>query len=136
MMSRMRAATGSASTTSSMADQRFALRRATSRQRAGLGLAHSTERQRAERGKAAGGEARTVQKAATIKIAVAWTGRSVTSVPRRAFDRLGWAWGGGLEYAFASRWSVKAEYLWLGLNHSVGVCAAAAPGFIASGGTL
>src|SRR3954470_1368648 len=69
MMSRMRAATGSASTTSSMADQRFALRRATSRQRAGLGLAHSTERQRAERGKAAGGEARTVQKAATIKIA-------------------------------------------------------------------
>src|SRR5262249_59856653 len=37
-------------------------------------------------------------------------------------DVFGYAWGGGLEYVFAPRWSVKAEYLWLGLNHSVGIC--------------
>ena len=37
-------------------------------------------------------------------------------------DIIGWAWGAGLEYVFWSKWSVKAEYLWLGLNHSVGVC--------------
>jgi outer membrane immunogenic protein len=37
-------------------------------------------------------------------------------------DVIGWAWGAGLEYVFWSKWSVKAEYLWLGLNHSVGVC--------------
>src|SRR5262245_15452761 len=39
-------------------------------------------------------------------------------------DIIGWAWGAGLEYVFWSKWSVKAEYLWLGLNHSVGVCTA------------
>ena len=39
-------------------------------------------------------------------------------------DIFGWAWGAGVEYVFAPRWSVKAEYLWLGLNHSIGVCAA------------
>src|SRR6266545_4488779 len=42
-------------------------------------------------------------------------------------DIFGWAWGAGVEYAFASKWSVKAEYLWLGLNHSIEVCAAATP---------
>jgi hypothetical protein len=44
-------------------------RRAGSRRRAGLGLAHGTDRQGAERGKAAGSEARTVQKTAAIKTA-------------------------------------------------------------------
>lgn len=43
-------------------------------------------------------------------------------------DLLGWAWGGGFEYAFAPQWSVKAEYLWLGLNHGVSVCAGAPAG--------
>jgi outer membrane immunogenic protein len=42
-------------------------------------------------------------------------------------DIFGWAWGAGVEYVFAPRWSVKAEYLWLGLNHSLGVCAATNP---------
>ena len=42
-------------------------RRAGRRRRAGLGLADCAERQRAERGKAAGGEARTAQEAATIE---------------------------------------------------------------------
>ena len=37
-------------------------------------------------------------------------------------DLFGYAWGGGVEYAFSNRWSVKAEYMYLGLNHSVGVC--------------
>ena len=43
-------------------------------------------------------------------------------------DLIGWAWGAGLEYAFAPNWSVKGEYLGLGLNHAVGVCATPAPG--------
>jgi len=43
-------------------------------------------------------------------------------------DVLGWAWGAGFEYVFAPKWSVKAEYLGLGLNHGVGVCAVVAPG--------
>lgn len=43
-------------------------------------------------------------------------------------DILGWAWGAGLEYALSDRWSVKAEYLWLGLNQSVSVCPAVAAG--------
>ena len=51
-------------------------------------------------------------------------------------DIFGWAWGAGLEYAFNPRWSVKAEYLWLGLNHSVGVCAAVSPAFVSVGGTF
>jgi outer membrane immunogenic protein len=40
-------------------------------------------------------------------------------------DVLGWAWGMGAEWAFSDRWSVAAEYLWLGLNHSVEVCSQA-----------
>ena len=50
-------------------------------------------------------------------------------------DILGWAWGAGLEYALSDRWSVKAEYLWLGLNHSVSVCPAVATGLF-TGATL
>ena len=50
-------------------------------------------------------------------------------------DILGWAWGAGMEYVFAPRWSVKAEYLWLGLNHGVGVCAVVAPGAPGAGAT-
>jgi len=34
----------------------------------------------------------------------------------------GGAFGGGLEYAFAPNWSVKAEYLYLGLNATVTAC--------------
>ncbi len=49
-----------------LADRHRCARR---RRRASLGLADSTERQSTERGKAAGGEARTAQKAATIKTA-------------------------------------------------------------------
>ena len=70
----------------------------------------------------------------TIESMIVDTRGALTGTGKK--DVFGWAWGGGLEYAFASKWSVKAEYLWLGLNHSVGVCAAAAPGFIAAGGTL
>ena len=67
----------------------------------------------------------------TIESTIVDTRGALTGTGKK--DVFGWAWGGGLEYAFASRWSVKAEYLWLGLNHTVGVCAAAAPGFIAAG---
>jgi len=48
-------------------------------------------------------------------------------------DVMGWAWGAGLEFVFAPNWSVKAEYLWLGVNHGVGVCAQAVPGAPAPG---
>jgi outer membrane immunogenic protein len=51
-------------------------------------------------------------------------------------DVLGWAWGAGLEYVFAQKWSIKAEYLGLGFNHTVGVCAGVAPGFPPAGGTF
>jgi outer membrane immunogenic protein len=50
-------------------------------------------------------------------------------------DIFGWAWGGGLEYVFNPRWSIKAEYLWLGLNHSVGVCGVA-PASVGVGDTF
>ena len=29
-------------------------------------------------------------------------------------DLFGYAWGGGVEYAFTNKWSVKAEYMYLG----------------------
>ena len=50
---------------------------------------------------------------------------------------MGWAWGAGVEYAFAPQWSVKGEYLWLGLNHGVSVCAAilAGPSYCANTST-
>jgi outer membrane immunogenic protein len=51
-------------------------------------------------------------------------------------DIFGWAFGGSVEYVLAPRWSVKAEYLWLGLNHSLQVCAGVAPGFVGGGGTF
>ena len=51
-------------------------------------------------------------------------------------DIFGWAFGGGVEYVLAPRWSVKAEYLWLGLNHSLQVCAPVTPGFVGGGGTF
>ena len=47
-------------------------------------------------------------------------------------DLFGYAWGGGVEYAFSNKWSVKAEYMYLGLNHSVGVCEP----LVGSGGTF
>ena len=34
----------------------------------------------------------------------------------------GWAGGGGIEYAFDSHWSVKGEYLALGINAGVNTC--------------
>jgi hypothetical protein len=37
---------------------------------------------------------------------------------------------------FAQKWSIKAEYLGLGFNHTVGVCAGVAPGFPPAGGTF
>lgn len=50
----------------------------------------------------------------TIESMIVDTRGALTGTGKK--DVFGWAWGGGLEYAFASRWSVKAEYLWLGLN--------------------
>jgi outer membrane immunogenic protein len=47
-------------------------------------------------------------------------------------DLWGYAFGGGVEYAFSNKWSVKAEYMSLGLNHSVGVCEP----LVGSGGTF
>ena len=44
-------------------------------------------------------------------------------------DVFGWAWGGGFEYALFDHWSLKAEYLWLGLNRSVAGCPTVSPGF-------
>lgn len=40
---------------------------------------------------------------------------------------LGWAGGGGIEWAVLDNWSVKAEYVWLGLNKTTSACATAAP---------
>jgi outer membrane immunogenic protein len=37
-------------------------------------------------------------------------------------DRAGWALGGGLEYALNNNWSVKAEYLYLGVNQTLTSC--------------
>jgi outer membrane immunogenic protein len=51
-------------------------------------------------------------------------------------DVFGWAFGAGAEYAFSNRWSLKAEYLWLGLNHAIGVCAAQPSPSTLPGGTL
>lgn len=34
----------------------------------------------------------------------------------------GAAAGGGVEWAFAHNWTLKAEYLWLGVNHSINAC--------------
>src|SRR5262245_7560228 len=50
-------------------------------------------------------------------------------------DIFGYAWGAGLEYVFNPRWSVKAEYLWLGLNHGVDVCGNP-PASVRVGGTF
>jgi outer membrane immunogenic protein len=42
-----------------------------------------------------------------------------------------------VEYAFSNKWSVKAEYMYLGLNQSVGVCAGtSASSLVGSGGTF
>ena len=37
-------------------------------------------------------------------------------------DRAFWVAGGGIEYAFDYNWSVKAEYLFLGLDHTISTC--------------
>jgi outer membrane immunogenic protein len=37
-------------------------------------------------------------------------------------DRAFWVAGGGIEYAFTPNWSIKAEYLFLSLDHSFSVC--------------
>lgn len=37
--------------------------------------------------------------------------------------------GGGLEYALTDHWTVKGEYLWLGINPSFSVCGVASTGF-------
>jgi outer membrane immunogenic protein len=36
--------------------------------------------------------------------------------------------GGGLEYALSDHWTVKGEYLWLGINPSISVCGVASNG--------
>ena len=35
---------------------------------------------------------------------------------------VGFAAGGGIEYAIYEKWTIKAEYLWLGLNRSYSAC--------------
>jgi len=67
-------------------------RRAGSWRRARLGLAHGTDRQSAERGKAAGSEARTMQKTAAIKTATcldreSGTKRATASFALRPLDQ-------------------------------------------------
>ncbi|MFT3986404.1 outer membrane protein [Aestuariivirga sp.] len=50
-----------------------------------------------------------------------------------SFTRLGYAVGGGIEYAFDSQWSMKAEYLYVGLGkkklHGDDVVTLATPSF-------
>jgi outer membrane immunogenic protein len=41
---------------------------------------------------------------------------------------VGAAVGGGIEYALSDHWTVKAEYLWLGINTSFAVCGTASTG--------
>src|SRR5437763_1329985 len=45
---------------------------------------------------------------------------NATKSDTRAF----WVAGGGIEWAFTGNWTVKSEYLFLGLNDSFGVCGA------------
>ncbi|QPF85534.1 porin family protein [Bradyrhizobium genosp. L] len=45
---------------------------------------------------------------------------NATSSDTRAF----WVVGGGIEYAFAANWTVKGEYLYLGLDNNYSVCGA------------
>lgn len=40
----------------------------------------------------------------------------------RSSDRAFWVAGGGIEYAFDQNWSVKGEYLYLGLRENYAVC--------------
>jgi outer membrane immunogenic protein len=43
-------------------------------------------------------------------------------------DDFGWAVGAGLEYAFANNWSIKAEYLFLGVDRTLTSCGIASTG--------
>jgi len=47
-------------------------------------------------------------------------------------DRAFWVAGGGIEYAFDYNWSVKAEYLFLGLDHTFSTCGPAGGTFTGS----
>jgi outer membrane immunogenic protein len=55
---------------------------------------------------------------------------SASKSESRAF----WVAGGGIEWAFTGNWTVKSEYLFLGLNETVGVCGAG--GGAAAGSTF
>ena len=42
--------------------------------------------------------------------------------------QIGWTWGAGVEWAVVPNWSVKLEYLWVGLDNTLQVCATAPAG--------
>ena len=73
--------------------------------------------------------------ATTARLGWAWQnvlfygkgGFAISTIESMIVDTRGALTGTGKKDVFG--W----EYLWLGLNHTVGVCAAAAPGFIAAG---
>jgi len=59
-----------------------------------------------------------------------------THIGSTTADRAGWVIGGGAEYAFMPRWSVKAEFLYIDfgtLTYSSPLVAAAAPGALGAG---
>lgn len=62
--------------------------------------------------------------------AVALNGNAITAVGGET--RFGWTVGGGIEYAFANNWTIKGEYMFIGLKHTENACGVAAVG----GGTF
>jgi outer membrane immunogenic protein len=62
---------------------------------------------------------------ATARITTGVVSTTLVTVNTTASKTLtGWAGGGGIEYAFDSHWSVKGEYLALGINSAVNTCGA------------
>ena len=60
---------------------------------------------------------------ATARITTGVVNTTLVTVNTTASTTLsGWAGGGGIEYAFDSHWSVKGEYLALGINSGVNTC--------------
>lgn len=53
-------------------------------------------------------------------------GNTITAVGGKT--KFAWTVGGGIEYAFASNWTIKGEYMYLGLKHTENACGVATIG--------
>ncbi len=61
---------------------------------------------------------------------IAPCGPATLTAVGNANTRAFWVAGGGIEWAWTNQWSIKAEYLFLGLNETVNACGLASTGFI------